>query len=201
MRSRAALIAGLAVFLAGAGILVWSLERLWRAPTASVTAGAPQPSTVGGPFTLTDQDGRRVTEKDFSGKPFLVFFGFTHCPDICPAALFEMSEVLNSLGPDASRTAALFVTVDPERDTPEVLKTYLSNFNPGIRGLTGTVDEVMAAAKTYRAYARKVPQENGDYSMDHTAVVYLMDKQGRFVAPFNLKRSPDEAAAELRPYL
>lgn len=201
MRNRVALIAGLAVFLVGAGILAWSLERLWRAPTSTVSAGATQPSTVGGPFTLTDQDGKRVTDTDFAGKPFLVFFGFTHCPDVCPTALFEMSEVLNRLGPDAARTAALFITVDPERDTPELLKTYVSNFNPAIRGLTGSVDEVMETARRYRAYARKVPREGGDYSMDHTAVVYLMDKEGRFVAPFNLKRSPDEAAADLRKYL
>jgi protein SCO1/2 len=159
-----------------------------------------QPSAVGGPFSLVDQDGRTVTEQDFRGRPFLVFFGFTHCPDVCPTALFDMSEVLRKLGADADRAAALFITVDPERDTPEVLKNYLSSFDPHLRGLTGNQAAIDAVTKAYRAYARKVPNPDGGYTMDHTALVYLMDKQGRFVAPFSLKRTPEESAAELRKY-
>jgi protein SCO1/2 len=160
----------------------------------------PAPSAIGGPFALTDQDGKTVTERDLQGRPFLVFFGFTHCPDVCPTTLFEVSEVLRALGSDADKVGALFVTVDPERDTPDKLKDYLSSFDPHLRGLTGDPAAVAAMIKTYRVYARKVPQENG-YTMDHYAGIYLMDKNGRFVKPFRLNIGTAEAAAELRKYL
>lgn len=160
----------------------------------------PQASAVGGPFSLVDQDGRTVTEQDLKGRPFLVFFGFTHCPDVCPTTLFDISEVFRKLGPDAGRAAALFITVDPERDTPEAIKSYLSSFDPHLRGLTGDAAAVEGAIKAYRAYAKKAPNPDGGYTMDHTALVYLMDKEGRFVAPFNLKRRPEDAAADLRKY-
>jgi protein SCO1/2 len=161
----------------------------------------PAPSAVGGPFRLVDQNSQQVTDETLKGRPFLVFFGFTHCPDICPTTLFEISEILRQLGPDGDRLKALFVTVDPERDTPEKLKDYLSSFDPRLGALTGTPEQVAAMTKAYRVYARKVPLQGGDYTMDHTALVYLMDKQGRFIAPFNVKRKPEEAAAELRKYL
>jgi protein SCO1 len=161
---------------------------------------APQASAVGGPFKLVDQDGRTVTEQDMKGKPFLVFFGFTHCPDVCPTTLFDISEVFRKLGPDADRAAALFITVDPERDTPEAMKSYLSSFDPHLRGLTGDEAAVDGVIKAYRAYTKKVPNPDGSYTMDHTALVYLMDKDGRFVAPFNLKRRPEDSAADLRRY-
>jgi protein SCO1/2 len=156
---------------------------------------------VGGPFHLEDQNGKAVSDADMKGKPFLVFFGFTHCPDICPTTLFDMSQLMQALGPDAARTAALFITVDPERDTPAVMKDYLSNFDPHLRGLTGDQASVSAATRAYRVYAKKVPLENGDYTMDHTAVVYLMDKDGRFVAPFDMSRKPEAEAADLRRYM
>src|SRR5712691_11297298 len=151
---------------------------------------AQQIAAIGGPFKLTDQDGHPVTDQDFKGRPFLVFFGFTHCPDVCPTTLFEVSEILRALGEDADRAGALFVTVDPERDTPAVMKDYLSSFDPHLRGATGDPAAIDVAEKAYRVYAKKVPTENGDYSMDHTALVYLMDKQGRFVVPFKLNRKP-----------
>ncbi len=160
-----------------------------------------QASAVGGPFHLTDQDGKPISDDDLRGKPFLVFFGFTHCPDVCPTTLFDVSEVMRRLGPDADRTGALFITVDPERDTPATLKDYLSNFDPHLRGATGDPDAIAAVTKAYRVYYKKVPTDNGDYTMDHTAIVYLMDKNGHFVAPFSLRRTPDAAAAELRKYL
>jgi protein SCO1/2 len=162
--------------------------------------GAQTSSAIGGPFTLTDQGGKTVTDADFKGKPLLVFFGYTHCPDVCPTTLFELSEVMRALGADAGKAQAAFISVDPERDTPAVLKDYLSSFDPHLRGLTGSVEQVDAVKKIYRVYSKKVPGENGDYTMDHTALVYLMDKQGHFVAPFNLKRAPDVAAADLRKY-
>ena len=156
---------------------------------------------IGGPFRLTDQNGKIVTDQDLKGKPFLVFFGFTHCPDVCPTTLFDMSEVMKSLGPDASRVGALFITVDPQRDTAASLKDYLSNFDPHVEGLTGDAAALAAVAKEYRVYYKKVPLDSGDYTMDHTAIVYLMDKDGHFVSPFNLKRKPEASAAELRKYL
>jgi len=187
----AAFLTGLAIFL---GVFIYATGNLGR-------TGAPGGSAIGGPFSLIDQDGKPITDQDMRGRPFLVFFGFTHCPDVCPTALFEVSEVLRALGKDGDRTGALFITVDPERDTPEVLKGYLSSFDPRLRGATGDPAAVAAAEKAYRVYSKKVPTNDGDYTMDHTVLIYLMDKQGRFVAPFNLKRKPEEAAAELRKYL
>jgi protein SCO1/2 len=108
--------------------------------------------------------------------------------------------MMHALGKDADRTNALFITVDPERDTPAVMKDYLSSFDPHLRAASGDANAIEAAEKAYRVYAKKVPTNNGDYSMDLTALVYLMDKQGRFVAPFNLKRNPEDAAADLRRY-
>jgi len=154
-----------------------------------------------GDLQMTDQQGKPRRLADLSGAPALVFFGFTHCPDVCPTALFEISEILRALGPDGDRVRALFVTVDPERDTPEKLKDYLSSFDPRLIGATGDDAAIKAIEKGYRVYAKRVPLDGGGYTMDHTAIVYLMDKDGRFVAPFNMKRRPAEAAAELRRYL
>jgi protein SCO1/2 len=178
---------------------------LFSAVIFIVTGRSPAPvamtSTVGGSFKLIDQNGKPITDQDMKGEPFLVFFGFTHCPDVCPTTLFDVSEVLRALGPDGKSVRALFVTVDPERDTPSVLKDYLSSFDPRIIGVTGDDASVAAAEKAYRVYAKKVPIDGGGYTMDHTALVYLMNKDGHFVAPFNLKRRPDEAAADLKRYL
>jgi protein SCO1/2 len=185
-----AFVAGLVVFL---GVFFYA--------TGQFGGGGPGPSAIGGPFALVDQDGKPITDADMKGKPFLIFFGYTHCPDVCPTTLFELSEVMNVLGKDANGLRALFVTVDPERDTPAVMKDYLSSFDPHVRGATGNPQQVAQVEKAYRVYAKKVPTTDGDYSMDHSAIVYLMDKQGRFVAPFSLKRPPAEAAAALRKYL
>lgn len=163
--------------------------------------GGPAPAAIGGPFRLTDQSGQTVTEKSLIGRPTIIFFGFTHCPDICPTALFDMSEVLRAMGPDADKVNAYFVSVDPERDTPAAMKDYLSSFDPHLKGLTGNADEIAKVTTAYRVYAKKVPLKDGDYTMDHTALVYLMDRQGHFVRPFDLKRKPEEAAADLKRYL
>jgi protein SCO1/2 len=186
-----AFLAGLVIFL---GVFLFATGQL-------ATVGGPGPSAIGGPFTLIDQDGKPITDQDMKGRPFLVFFGYTHCPDICPTTLFDVSELMRALGKDADRAAALFITVDPERDTPAVIKDYLSSFDPHLRGATGDQKAIDTAEKAYRVYAKKVPADHGDYSVDHTALVYLMDKQGRFVAPFSLKRRPEEAAADLRRYM
>jgi protein SCO1 len=178
---------------------------LFSAVIFIVTGRPPAPiaitSSVGGPFKLVDQNFKPISNEDLKGQPFLVFFGFTHCPDVCPTTLFEVSEVLRVLGPEGDKMRALFVTVDPERDTPEKMKDYMSSFDPRLIGVTGTPEQITAMEKAYRVYAKKVPLEGTNYTMDHTAIVYLMDKEGRFVTPFNLKRRPEEAAADLKRYL
>jgi protein SCO1/2 len=184
-----AFLTGLVIFL---GVILFA---------SHYQGNGPGGSAIGGPFKLIDQNGKPVTDQDMKGRPYLVFFGYTHCPDVCPTTLFELSEVLRALGPDADKTGALFVSIDPERDTPAAMKDYLSSFDPHLVGATGDAKAIDAAEKAYRVYAKKVPGEKGDYSMDHTALVYLMDKQGRFVAPFKLNRKPEEAAAELRRYM
>ncbi len=163
--------------------------------------GVTAPAAIGGPFRLTDQAGQTVTEKNLQGKPTLIFFGFTHCPDVCPTSLFEISEVLRAMGKDADRVNAWFISVDPERDTSAAMKDYLSSFDPHLKGLTGDPDAVAKVISGFRVYARKVPLKDGDYTMDHTALIYLMDRDGKFVAPFNLKRTPEQAAEDLKHYL
>jgi protein SCO1/2 len=182
----------------GASLAVGLVLMLWA---MGGLKNATAPAAIGGPFQLTDQAGRTVTDKNMQGRPTLVFFGFTHCPDICPTSLFEISEVLRAMGKDADRVNAYFISVDPERDTTEAMKDYLSSFDPHLEGLTGNTDEVAKVISAYRVYARKVPLKDGDYTMDHTALIYLMDRDGRFVSPFNLKRPPEQAAAELKRYL
>jgi protein SCO1/2 len=161
--------------------------------------GAPS-FEIGGPFHLTSDNGREVTDANFKGEPFLVFFGYTHCPDTCPTVLFQISQILKATNDD-KRIKVLFITVDPERDTAAAMKNYLSSFDPGIVGLTGTRQEIDAVEKAYRVYAKKEPGHGSDYAMDHTAVVYLMDKQGHFVSAFNLDRTPQVAAKDLDTYL
>lgn len=196
LRHRATIICAtvLAGTALGFGAILIVRERL-------PASGAAQAAAIGGPFRLTDQNGRAVTDQDLKGYPSLVFFGFTHCPDVCPTTLFDLSEVMRALGADADRTRAVFITVDPERDTQPVLKDYLSSFDPHLRGLTGDLAAVTSVAKEYRAYFKKIPLDNGGYTMDHTAIVYLMGKDGRFVSPFSLQRSPQDSAAELRRFL
>jgi len=189
----------LVIVAAFAGSLVVGLVLMLWALGGLRTVAAP--AAIGGPFQLTDQAGRIVTEKSLQGRPTLIFFGFTHCPDVCPTSLFEISEVLRAMGEDANRVNAYFISVDPERDTDAAMKDYLSSFDPHLKGLTGDPDAVAKVISGFRVYARKVPLKDGDYTMDHTALIYLMDRDGHFVSPFNLKRTPEEAAADLKRYL
>lgn len=187
----ASFAASLAITL---GVILWLSSGAQRPAVLG-------PAAIGGPFELVDHNGAKVTEQALLGKPTIIFFGFTHCPDVCPTALFEMSEVLRALGGDADRLNAFFVSVDPERDTPAVMKDYLGSFDPRLKGLSGSreaTDKIIAA---YRVFAKKIPLQGDDYTMDHTALIYLMGKDGKFVAPFNLKRRPEEAAADLKRYL
>jgi protein SCO1/2 len=181
-----------------ASLVVGLLIVFWAMGGVSKVA---QPAAIGGPFQLTDQHGNAVTEKSLKGKPTLIFFGYTHCPDVCPTSLFEISEVLRALGKDSDKVNAVFISVDPERDTQAAMKDYLSSFDPHLEGLSGDPAETAKVITSYRVYAKKVPTKDGDYTMDHTALIYLMDRDGRFVSPFNLKRTPEEAAADLKRYL
>ena len=181
-----------------ASLVLGLLIMFWAMGGVSKVA---QPAAIGGPFQLTDQNGKAVTDKSLKGKPTLIFFGYTHCPDVCPTSLFEISEVLRALGKDADKVNAVFISVDPERDTPATMKDYLSSFDPHLEGLSGDPAETAKVITSYRVYAKKVPTKDGDYTMDHTALIYLMDRDGRFVSPFNMKRTPEEAAADLKRYL
>ena len=181
-----------------ASLVVGLLVLFWAMGGVSKLA---QPALIGGPFQLSDQNGKAVTDKDLKGKPTLIFFGYTHCPDVCPTSLFEISEVLRAMGKDADKVNAVFISVDPERDTPATMKDYLSSFDPHLEGLSGDPAETAKVITSYRVYAKKVPMKDGDYTMDHTALIYLMDRDAHFVSPFNLKRTPEEAATELKRYL
>jgi protein SCO1/2 len=161
--------------------------------------GAPPPSSIGAPFRLMGPDGKSVSDADLKGDVVVMFFGFTHCPDVCPTTLFEVSELFRKLG-DGAKVRGVFVSVDPERDTPEILKDYLSSFDKRIIGLSGDRAALEPMLKAYRVYARKNPAANGEYSMDHSAIVYLLDKQMRFIGPLNIG-DDDVALKELKKWL
>ena len=149
-------------------------------------------SEIGGPFTLVDSnDGNEFTDKDIIGKPTVLFFGFTHCPDVCPTTLAEIQNWINQLGEKADNLNYLFVTVDPERDTPEVLRDYVSSFDQRIIPLTGSIQQVNQMIKTYRVYAQKVEIDDGDYTMDHTASVYLMNSNNQFDGTISFGENPE----------
>lgn len=192
--ARLSLIVSLAILVLGVGVFAGTLWWTNR------DTGSPAASALGGPFTLTDHDGRRVDQSILQGRPTLLFFGFTHCPDVCPTKLFELARVMQSLGRDADRVNVVLVSVDPERDTPDLLKQYLGSFDARFRGLTGSVEEIAAMARAWRAYHRKVPTGGDGYTVDHTAAVYLLDRQGRFVSTLDVA-DPDRAATALRARL
>ncbi|MBV9563173.1 MAG: SCO family protein [Bradyrhizobium sp.] len=181
-----------------ASLLIGLLVVLWG---MGGVRGVTAPAAIGGPFQLVDQTGATVTEKSLQGRPTLIFFGYTHCPDVCPTSLFEMSEILRAMGKDGDRVNVYFISVDPERDNTAAVKDYISSFDPRMKGLTGAPEAVAKVLSEYRVYAKKVPLKDGDYTMDHTALIYLMDRDGHFVSPFNLNRKPEEAAADLKRYL
>lgn len=203
MTSRAILmiIAGLVIGVVAAIIIIpGARDALF--PTAPMTRTAGK-ALVGGPFTLTDETGKRVTEKDFSGRYTLVFFGYTSCPDICPASLQLIAAVLGNLGAKADRITPIFISVDPERDTPQKLGEYVKNFDPRIVGLTGTPEEVAAVAKAYKVYYRKVPNSDSpsNYAMDHTSILYVMGPDGSYLTHFTPTTSVEDMTAKLEKVL
>jgi len=141
-------------------------------------------ANIGGNFTLTNQDGATISDKDFRGRVMMVFFGFTHCPDICPTTAASFGKILESLGDKANMVAPIFITVDPQRDTPTVLKEYLGNFDKRIIGLTGSEEQTKQVAYAYKAYFAKSNTAAGDESVDHSGFIYLMDKNGAYVQHF-----------------
>ena len=194
-------IIGLLALAAGA------LAAISVMPSMFNSDGSRRPITfgkalVGGPFELTDHTGKRVSEQTFKGQLLVVFFGFTHCPDICPAGLQTASAALEKLGAKARDVRVLFITIDPERDTPEQLAQYVSSFHANVVGLTGSAQDIAAAAKAYRVYYRKVRDPKlTEYTMDHTSFIYLMDRDGQFVTHFAHAISPDKLASRLRAAL
>lgn len=162
--------------------------------------GGAGPSAIGGPFSLTTSDGKRLSNDDLKGKPFAVFFGFTYCPEVCPTTLLELSQTIKELGTAADGMRFLFISVDPERDTPEQLGTYLSSFDPHITGLTGTPEEIAAVAQAYRVTYEKVPTSDG-YTMNHTALIYLMDEKGAFKGVLALGVPPERRLQKLKSLL
>lgn len=177
-----------AMLLVGTGVSLW--------------IGGPSGGglSVGGPFTLEDADGRTVTNADFRGKYMLVYFGYTFCPDVCPTTLAAVADAMDRLGPEAAKVRPVFITVDPRRDTPAVLRRYTAAFGPALIGLTGTPQEVAQVAREYRVYYAEHRTGPGpdDYAMDHSSVLYLLNPQGRFVAPLRADLSGAELADALK---
>lgn len=184
---RSILVGILAIMAAGVGFLTFQWYQ------SQNTARA-----FGVPFELLDQNGETITEAAFRGGPRVVFFGFTHCPEVCPTTLFELQGWLDQLGDEGAGIEAYFVSIDPERDTPQVMKEYLGNFSGRIVGITGDPDKVAAMAKGYSIYARRVELDGGDYTMDHTASLLLLNSKGDFFGTIAYGENPETAIAKLK---
>jgi protein SCO1/2 len=187
---KALLAVWIAALAAAAGWIVWDA---WQGDRPA----------IGGSFALTDQDGRTVTSDSLKGKPTLIYFGFTYCPDVCPTSLLLMETAVEKLGADAPKKVNLvFITVDPERDTPELMKGYVGNFGSTFVGLTGTAEQIAQVARAYRVYYQKVPgKDGGPYLMDHSSIVYLLDRNGRFVTHFTHEAKAETIAAAVQRLL
>lgn len=204
--SKLRLVAWLAVVISVAGIAAGAILLMRPPPPATVAesgvvriAGG---AAIGGPFHLVDHTGRAVSEADFAGRFMLIYFGFANCPDICPTELQSMGNAMDLLGGEAAKVVPIFITVDPERDTPQVLKDYVSSFHPRMVGLTGTPEQIAQVAKAYRVYYQKAAGATpGDYQMDHTLIIYLMDGEGRYLTHFGPDAKPEQIADEIRKYL
>ena len=184
-----------------AGVLVITagvLLTLALRETPRGAAGTALASAIGGQFQLIDQNGKPFSDAYLKGKWHLIFFGYTHCPDACPTALNEMSLALDRLGIKRDEVGVVFITVDPERDTPDVLKSYVQSFDAPIAALTGSPEAVAQAAKAYRVFYAKHPRADGDYDMDHSAVIYVMNPEGRFTATFTPDSSADAIVQRLQ---
>jgi len=193
MRLRYISFGGLAVIL----FLALLVGVGWYRTNGEVAVGAPG---IGGPFTLTDGDGRQVTDQTYRGKWLLVYFGYTYCPDACPTGLSNIAAALKQLGPDADKVQTLLITVDPERDTPALMKSYVAAFDSRFAGLSGTPEQIAAVAREYRVYYKRVG-EGEDYIMDHSVVIYVMDPDGNYNTMLRHNSAPAEIAAALKKLL
>jgi protein SCO1/2 len=191
-----ALVFAAILILAAGALLLFAMRE-----NPKGAAGTMLASAIGGSFQLVDQNGKPVSDADLKGKWQLLFFGYTHCPDACPTALNEIALALDRLGEKRDKVEVVFITVDPERDTPEVLKNYVQSFDAGIIALTGSPEQVAQAAKAYRVYYAKHPRSDRGYDMDHSAVIYVMDPQGRFTATFTPDSTADAIAERLQKLL
>lgn len=200
------------LLIAAFAVAVVAALWLWRMGDDNIVAGksgeaggvkTAGQALVGGPFTLTDQDGKTVTDADFRGKYMLIYFGFTFCPDVCPTELQVMAGAVSKLGANTSKVQPIFVTVDPERDTPEVLAKYVKQFDPRLIGLTGTPEQIARIAKEYRVFYEKVKDDesSADYTMDHSSIAYLMGPDGRFLTFFPPGVSPEEMAEKIGTFM
>jgi len=181
-----------------AGGALWSAAGELASANRVVTVGTPK---VGGPFALIDQSGETRTDRDFRGRWMLIYFGYTNCPDVCPTSLALMSDVMTRLGGRGARMAPIFITIDPDRDTPNVLKQYLASFGPQFIGLTGPGSHIASVASEYRVYVARRASKEGGYAVDHSNVIYLVDPSGKFAANYDNSQSPDDIAADLKKRL
>lgn len=191
----ASLLAGV-VILGGGAFFALELHEGSRGAAGSLFASA-----IGGPFQLVDQNGKTVTNTQLDGKWLLVYFGYTHCPDACPTALNNIAVALHELGAKRDEVRPVFISIDPARDTPSVMKDYVTAFDAPILALTGTAAQVARAANDYRVYYAKHPEPGGDYSMDHSSIIYVMDPKGRFTASFSGEDLPEEMVERLKKLL
>ncbi len=175
-------------------LIFMSQDERPPASTRAVSGAGPEIAA----FSLVDQTGTAISKKDVLGRPSVLFFGFTFCPDVCPTTLASMTSYLKQLGPDGDRIGAFFISVDPERDTPEVLASYLASFDPRIRGVTGQPDEIAKLTKSLGIYHKKVDTGGGSYTVDHSALIVQLDSQGRFFGTIAYEESPQAAMDKLR---
>lgn len=194
IRTPLALIPYLIAIAAVAAGLLWNAGDRIGGLGRTVSTGE---ATIGGPFALVDQDGKTKTDADFRGRFMLIYFGYSFCPDVCPTTLQEMADAFAKLGLKKSRVVPVFITVDPARDTPRVLKDYLKSFGPEFVGLTGAAKQIAEATRVYRVFIRKHPLPGGNYSMDHSGVIYLMGPDGRFVTYYEDEIGPGRMAEDL----
>jgi protein SCO1/2 len=193
----AACLLAAAVFAGAGGFLAFELSQGPRGVARSWLGSA-----IGGPFRLVDQNGKTVTDTDLNGRWLLVYFGYTHCPDACPTALNNIAVAFRDLDPrQRGELRPVFITIDPARDTPRVIKDYLANFDAPFLGLTGTDAAIAQAAKEYRVYYEKHPEPGGDYSLDHTSLIYVMNPRGRFAASLDSEATPKQMTERLQQLL
>jgi protein SCO1/2 len=198
IRTPQALIPYLAMIAAVVAGALWHAGDRIAGLGSAVQTGTAQ---LGGPFALVDQDGKTRTDRDYRGRFLLIYFGYSFCPDVCPTTLQEMGAALDRLGPKRTRVVPLFISIDPARDTPKILKDYMKNFGPGFVGLTGSDKAIAQVAREYHVYIRKHPLPGGTYSMDHSGVIYLMGPDGKFVTYYEAEIGPDKMADDLRSRL